>query len=260
MRKVFLAIGLGVATLIVFTTLRDHTKGEPRYNGVPLSSFMLLTFRTGVDDLNITTSRLSIIDTNALPFLIQWLKYQPQPWRAKLANLILTVSHNRLSVGLANRVYHSKGEDLAECSVLAFIALGPKATPAISALKLIMNDPSHGDACPRATAALGAIGTNALPALLEAIRNSHHHYRFEAFYAALETTRRDGTVISLTLSNELNQFQLELDPDHQIPGTSPPDADAIDLNTGHPVTLSTKPTSAAFHLSTPPAPSPAASK
>jgi hypothetical protein len=180
MRRVLIAAGILVIALVVILSLRGPSRPEPQYNGVPLSTLVLQGFRDKTVEDEVIESRLSSLDTNALPFLIDWIRFEPPAWRGRLAHFVLKTSRRHGGgSSLAKRIISTRRFDLAIGSLRAFHALGTNAAPAIPTLAAMMNDRSSPDAAFNALQALGYIGTNSLPPLLEAARDPQHLFLWE---------------------------------------------------------------------------------
>src|SRR4051794_39911375 len=70
-------VGMFVAVALV---VRSSQSKEPEYEGKKLSEWVL--------DLNAGSSpsknAIREIGTNALPYLLKWMRYDPPPWKPKL--------------------------------------------------------------------------------------------------------------------------------------------------------------------------------
>jgi hypothetical protein len=117
--------------------------------------------------------------TNALPFLVQWIQYEPSQssrLREKVAEFADVVIASMTPQSHKPRTAPHRGRGrLADGAEVAFQFLGNKATAAVPKLISLMNNPSAPETAARATLALGYLGTNALPPLLAVIDNPTHH-------------------------------------------------------------------------------------
>src|SRR5215467_6522715 len=116
-------ISLALATLLGALVFAFTTTSEPTYQGRSLS-YWLAPPRTAR-----TETAVKAIGTNAIPFLIRWIKYEPPPWRKKYADLAMKYRYYNLY-----RVLYGEGGKAME----GFLILTTNATPSIPALVNIM--------------------------------------------------------------------------------------------------------------------------
>src|SRR5690242_6306928 len=135
MRMALIATAVLVAALTLTALLRDFATSEPKYNGVPLHTLVL---QVRLDPQS-TTSRLRSLPTNALPFLVEWICYEPSAWRAHLARSILRTWRGPAALRVGSWIISTRRHDLAVGSLTAFEALGTNAAPAIPALVRLVN-------------------------------------------------------------------------------------------------------------------------
>jgi HEAT repeat protein len=134
---------------------------------------------------NLTTIAKAIdaAGTNALPFLVKWIHYEPSSWSIRFVRLLRPVVPWSILESLAC----PPRSRLACGSVLAFRQLGSTAAPAIPELARLANNPASRQTAWSAILALTEIGTNSLPVLQQIIENPQHPQRVDAAYAL--TTR-----------------------------------------------------------------------
>lgn len=178
-RRTTLAISAAlVAALLVWAFFASR---EPTYEGRSLSDWLT----AGVyyedeyyytDGTPFPRDAIQHIGTNAIPYLLEWIQYEPSPWKTKLRNTV-----NR-SLRLLNKKWRltDKDEILASCVSWTFLFLGPKARAAIPELTRIMNDPKGGDPQRRAASVLGYLGEEAFHPLMAALTNQQGKVRREA--------------------------------------------------------------------------------
>jgi len=187
-RRIYLALLLlavaGLVSLIVAGALRER---EPTYEGKKLSEwlreyrfppFTIIQEGSGHSEIE---DAIHDIGTNAVPYLLKWIRYERPAWRLKLyvlatpalrkpgypvAEIAQTLSHPPHGWLLG-----TKQGDLAVGAVMAFRTLGPEASAAIPALSEIMNDPKRGMSAISAAYALSFVGDEALSALVAGITN-----------------------------------------------------------------------------------------
>jgi HEAT repeat protein len=131
---------------------------EPTYGGVGLASW-LCRLESALTKEDKQAARLAIqaMGTNALPYLLERVCYRDKGVRKLLYNVLEKVRPRDCPHDLAVRAPAVDG----------FEALGKLASPAIPDLESKLGS----DPIPEAALALGAVGSNALPALLRALRN-----------------------------------------------------------------------------------------
>lgn len=189
MRKVRIVLLLiaGLAVFVVLLAVLIQAR-QPRYHGRPLRHWVVLLARArvGEPEFNEAPAAIRNIGTNTLPFLLDWIQYEPTPWRAKLAMLIARLSHTSPPWPGPR----TRREQLAWGADRAFCILGPQAVSALPELTRLMNDSSRLETARRAAGSLRGLGTNSLPALLAVVDNPNHPCRTSAILA-LEIMGRD---------------------------------------------------------------------
>jgi len=127
------------------------------------------------------------IGTNGLPFLTEWIRYQPS--RAYLSfwsvaiEMVDELPEPVVPESFRDWIQHSRAMYRSEATVEAFEILGPAAASSVPELFSIVNDRANLDAAQRATHALSAVGPAAYPALLEIASNTNAPTRREAIYS-----------------------------------------------------------------------------
>lgn len=204
-----LIFALATAGLLVIFS-RDN---EPRYEGRSLSEWLALqpmpadleavTAPSKAERIAAVRARdariiafraekdfaVRAIGTNALPWLLQWMRYELPPWRQQLLKLATrpvegkTLDEGKIVYGQS--LILGKAARLAELADLAFIILNTNAAPAIPELETMMKDNQKPDKGLRAIYALAAIGVPAVQVLTNALADTNQTHRCEimqAFY------------------------------------------------------------------------------
>src|SRR4051812_2545059 len=86
-RRVYaVVIGVGVLVgLLVAGVFREPEPSEPEYRGRRLSQWVLeLPSNTSRDGDSAAEEAIRSIGTNSFPYLLQWISYEPMPWRIKV--------------------------------------------------------------------------------------------------------------------------------------------------------------------------------
>lgn len=175
------AIGIVCSTLLIAGTLLfSGRRAEPTADEKPLR-FWVLAFAgyPETDTMTGTSNALQRIGTNALPFLLHWIHNERAPWRAKAVPIVERLPPYAFWGPMADRIYTTKREKLADATCSTFRILGPQALAAMGELSRLMNDPTHPETAARAAEALCYLGTNALPHLIPVLENPQHPCRFD---------------------------------------------------------------------------------
>lgn len=184
---IFVLVACAVAVGIIFC-LTGQT--EPVYQGRTLSEWLFYErpASTPLSTPNPQREAIRKIGTNALPFLLRWIQYEPPAWRKKSAAMTSKL-----------RIVDRKAE-LAQAGWLGFQILGPEARAAIPELTRLMlrTDPGASEIARQATLAMGGIGYDALPSLLAVLTNQQAVIRGQAA-ASIGAMRKLGTNASLAV-------------------------------------------------------------
>lgn len=198
-RVTILAI-LTSSLLGVVAVLVSNSEEGPRYNGRPLSHWVLLADCEDKEALAV----LKHFDPRDIRYLIRWIQYQPASWRSPLYWRIMKLRPPSIFEPLAVWIGRPQREDLARGALATFLLLETNAVSAIPALVKLMNNAAAApDTSERAARALGATGVDALPALVEATRDLTNPARFHAASAAFGIMNRPGTIVDVEFTNKL---------------------------------------------------------
>jgi HEAT repeat protein len=126
------------------------------------------------------------IGTNAIPCLLEWMRYNPSAWDVRLHYASYHLP-SRLRPGW---IMHDKKSQRANGAAWAFEALGTGAAQAIPDLANLITNSTAGDTAALATGALGFLGKDALPLLLGFLTNEGRFYLRDFASASI---RRLGT-------------------------------------------------------------------
>jgi hypothetical protein len=183
-RRVFVVSALCILLAIGLVALWPRER-EPEYNGKPLSVWLALyadhptnwTFAQigghmtmskfqrlpGVPSPDEAAEAIRKIGTNALPFLLKWINYEPPAWKTwslntstKLQALWRRIFHAQKSLTVVT--YPPVAKTRADSASRAFYLFGREALPAVKRLNEIESDKTHPDASRRAWIALAEIG------------------------------------------------------------------------------------------------------
>jgi len=150
-RRLFLVLIGGVVLVGVFVViaLGFRPAREPEYEGKKLSQWVDNFYQPSPE----ATKAIQHIRTEAIPFLLKWMRYEIPPWRATLCDKL-----NPLIARVQLRwVFdYKKLRILGDRSVNALIALEPDAGTVVE-LERMLNERPPGRAAQRAAQALGRL-------------------------------------------------------------------------------------------------------
>jgi hypothetical protein len=162
-RLIFLAC-FTLAMLVVIFVRRTK---EPSCHGILLSEWVAIYNRREPGFELEAEEALSEIGTNALPYLIKWIGYEPPKWKTFLGR----ERDPGFDIGTPKRwiprsLTDHPGRERAGEAMVAFKVLGSSAAPAIPHL-LTLAKSANEEQSKTATISLGHIGTPAIPALMQ---------------------------------------------------------------------------------------------
>jgi hypothetical protein len=174
---------------------------EPEYQGRKLSEWLEPYNDVGDDEARVAA--IKHIGTNALPFLLSWMQYEPPPWRESIYRHLYKLPKIARK-DLTYRVLLGKGELRLRAVVRGFEALGPEAAPAVPELARILSRTKSTGTGYRATFALASIGEEGLPALTNALADPHcanRYYAAEAIGSIGDKARAAVPALLLVLND-----------------------------------------------------------
>jgi len=160
---------------------------EPVYGGRRLSEWIESYRVVGLGFFMVTNSRsvetdeaIRHLGTNAVPYLLDWLRYERPSWKRSLERSVRpTVEQLKPSWELTDHK-----EARAARAMYALIALGPRAEGAIGELVSLLNDPQASTGAARAANILPHLGTAGLPPVLAVLTNQQANADLRNFVAA----------------------------------------------------------------------------
>jgi len=142
-RRIYLTLlllaGAGLVGLIVVWVFRSGDGAEPVYKGKKLSQWVLelppepITY--GRSDAEVA---LREIGTNALPYLLKWIGYEPAPWRLKIYEIAGKVLSRGSSI-----LFQDRKMLRASCVVRAFGTPGLQGEGVRTELTRMLREPSR---------------------------------------------------------------------------------------------------------------------
>jgi hypothetical protein len=158
----FAVVLVAVVLVAVIGRSRDR---EPEYGGKRLSEWVGRYLSSS--DSHECDDAIRRIGTNALPWLMKWISYDPPRWKTKIyasANSIISSLNSDWSI-IDEKERRSFGV------FLAFDALGSQAKPAIPELTRRLNNGNAVGHAQAAASLLSAIGNDGLLPLLQVVTN-----------------------------------------------------------------------------------------
>jgi len=166
-RILFILIAAAVVAVAFVAAFNSSGPKEPSYNGKTLSQWIDLAYSS--PQAGEADDALRHIGTNAIPCLLDWLAYQPAPWRQKAKQFVLRLPVKARSPKLANWLLPNNHQKRAALAMHIFPRLGPGAPAAIPGLTRIMKNSKSRPVSMRAVVALVSLGKDALPPMLTAL-------------------------------------------------------------------------------------------
>jgi hypothetical protein len=195
MRKWYVVLTvLGCAAIAIVTTRLAHRDEGPIFHGRPLSYWLTLEqTHLRIEDAD---EAVRHIGTNALPFLLKWIRYEPPPWRAK----VLRATPQFLE-GPVWHVTTSQHQLLAAASANAFRVLGTNAAGAVPELTALVRNTNAPQTAVTAMQPLTWIGPDGLAPLVSLIQDRRYPLRFWAVVAIAFTSTNapDAAVVGPAL-------------------------------------------------------------
>ena len=174
-RKLLLIFGCAaLALVLLFALTREH---EPTAHGKPLSYWVQIYSGPAIARPATTPQAMAEADaaikqigTNAIPFLIEWMDYEPPRWKLRLLMKTGKLPYWIIKSRPVKWFFAAPGFARATEAALSFRALGPTAAPAIPELEIrAQGNSQQTRSC--ALFALSNIGPTAAPAVARVLTN-----------------------------------------------------------------------------------------
>ena len=157
----------GVVAAVVVAVVWPRER-EPEYGGKKLSEW-LTQYSKGVSreglapEAREAAGAVRHIGTNALPWLLRWVRYEQPRWQGMVYSLMEKMPPPLRIRFLMKRLDPFGAERPYTLAIFAFGILGEQASPAVPELERLMNDPKPSAIAMRAVVCLGTAGfsTNA---------------------------------------------------------------------------------------------------
>ena len=156
LRKRFLVL-LGAVVVFALLVKPDWHGGEPSYEGRSLSVWLeeYGDNRYGNGDKRQYSTALRHMGTNAIPYLMRWIRYDRPGWHCTLARFEYRVRELLRKPMQGNGLLEFNHQEIRAASAArAFWMLGPQAEGAVPELRRLKNDPKAGDGAERAAEVL----------------------------------------------------------------------------------------------------------
>ena len=157
--------------------------GEPECQGKKLSKWLdVYGSPANAQDKMLATEAVRQIGTNAVPLLLKWTDYEPAPWRGMLATAVRKLPRALGGSDWLQKFIIGGGEAHCRQGMIGFHILGATASGAVPELseRLRTRTSPSGGLC---AYALGEIGKEGLPPLVEALTNIQALNRVDAVAA-----------------------------------------------------------------------------
>jgi hypothetical protein len=214
-------VSLIFATACVIAAILLTRKKEPSHRGYPLNNWVKLLSHDNIQEFGVDCTEdnapdaIRAIGTNALPFLVEWLKceggatpVQDAVYKCTQKLPVLQKIH-----GLEDWAIQDTKEVRSAGALVAFRVLGQSAAQAIPELfRMATKNPRNIWATPQhqAIEALVGIGEPALPALLSIATNKTVDFRVRS--DAAESIGHLGTNAAPAISTLLNILEDDAEP------------------------------------------------
>lgn len=178
-----------VVILVMFAIL--NRSDEPMYQGRALSGWLSIYASHGDDvesssEMTEAENAVRNIGTNAIPYLLSWVRYESPIWRDKLRRRFTdSPSIQNLIEGSAHRK--------AGNSIHGFKIVGTNAVSAVPELTVLMCDTNSPMASKRAVLALSGLGVEGFEALASVLSDPQKPNRFRIIWSLRNSAFQVGT-------------------------------------------------------------------
>ena len=192
-RTITIAVLLCAAVAVAVVTINSRDD-ELRYKGKRLSEWLALyqsdVYGQQSPEFAQAEEAVRSIGTNALPYYLKWIRYEPPAWRQRLMRYLPTrVWDNETFQGLIE----SGDSKRASLAFLGLGMLGTNALAALPELQLMMKDGRAPRTSSRAILALGSMGESAIPTLRAALQDKNQTNRTQIVFSFRLMAIESGT-------------------------------------------------------------------
>jgi hypothetical protein len=160
-------IAVGCLVAVVVAVLVWPGEREPEYQGKKLSEWLRVPSRK--PEAGAASERVEAIrhiGTNALPFLLKWIRCDVPPWKAKLQGILAKLPQRIRDSHALRSLTMNEAARRGMLAVIGFQILGRQSEPAIPELAKLANDPKSPEGSFWAISVLTSYQVKAIPELL----------------------------------------------------------------------------------------------
>jgi hypothetical protein len=183
-RRIVLLIACPIAVAVLLWLLRPSR--EPFYEGRSLSQWLTMYRFAAVEkapskDREMAAEAVRSIGTNALPLLLEWIRYEPRPWRQTVQRMIDKIGANAFP-RFADRIPDPFERPLNAKE--GFRILGIEARSALPVLLKVASNTNAPLAATIAFESIAYLGSDAVPEVVTALsEKSHPNYNHATWTA-----------------------------------------------------------------------------
>lgn len=173
-RRRVIVIVAGSAVAVVAVALAFPRDREPEYNGMKLSSWLAIASLGVSAGDSQCAQAVRQIGTNALPFLLKWIRYERSPWQDRLLTRFDKLAPRLRRSAIRAWLSGERQWLRAHAVEWGFYILGADAAPAIPGLVEVLNEPRSPEGLWRARRCLQwVLATTKVPAGSRDAQDAH---------------------------------------------------------------------------------------
>jgi len=147
----------GIIVAAVVVAVVWPREREPEYGGKRLSEWLAIYQSPEYNDKQ-AAEAVRQIGTNALPYLLGWLRYEQPAWKSKLAPAYAKWPRPLVKYSIKKWLWGVEGQRQVETAIVGFGILGPDAAAAVPELNRLVQNTNSARPSLRARIALACIG------------------------------------------------------------------------------------------------------
>jgi hypothetical protein len=197
-RKFAIAALLCVGVVAIISFLNHEN--EPRHKGKSLSQWLDVYVKNAENAKGAEAAfAVRTVGTNALPYLLKWIQYEPPAWRASLQAAV--PSKIKDSVLIQSLIAGRAGKR-SEYGSAGFEILGTNAVATVPELETLIKKTNAPITVLRSLSALVRMGEPSLPVFERALADKNQMYRNQIPWWLREMADRDGSTAYLPLMRQ----------------------------------------------------------